>query len=333
MEYYDDDAIEEIISNVDLLEYAKKSYSFTKKSGSYFTNCPNHVDVTPSLSITPGKNLFHCFSCGVGGNILNWLMEYENLSFVEALNKAARLANVNISHLRTPSAMRLFSKLKVKEEEKKSVDRKILELSYLDEFSDEFPKEWEDEGISVEIMKKYGIKIDTKSNRIIYPVYDNNGNLIGVKGRTRFDNYKQLGIQKYMNYQKIGTTDFFIGLKENRDAIIQKNEIIIFEGIKSGMKVEAWGYDNWSASETSYLNDEQIKIILQLHIKDVVIAYDNDVPIEKIDECTKMLRKFLNVYYVLDKKHLLGDRTAKASPVDKGENTWEILYKERVKRN
>ena len=333
MEYYDDDTIEEIISKIDLLEYAEKSYSFVKKSESYFTNCPKHVDITPSLSITPEKNLFHCFSCGIGGNILNWLMEYENLSFVEALNKAARLANVSISSLKTPSAMKLFSQLKEKQDNNKSVDRTILDISYLNDFSKETPKEWENEGIDREIMSKYNIMVDNKANRIVYPVYDKEFNLLGVKGRTKFENYKQLGIQKYMNYQKIGTTDFFIGMKENKKSIINKSEMIVFEGIKSGMKAEKWGFSNWVASETSCLNDEQIKIILMLKIKDLVIAYDNDVLIEKIDDCTKMLRKFINVYYVLDKKYLLGDKTKKMSPVDCGEEVWKTLYEGRVRRN
>lgn len=331
--YYDEEQLQEISANVDLLEYAQQSYSFTKKSGSYFTNCPNHVDLTPSLSITPEKNQFHCFSCGAGGTIINWLKTYENLSFDDSVKKAARLANITISDLKTPSAMMMFSRLREKQQEEKQIEREILDSSYLNEFSNEIPQEWVDEGISADVMKRYQIKIDNKSNRIIYPVYDNDFNLIGVKGRTRFSNYKQLGLQKYMNYKKIGTTDFFVGMKENKEAILNKNEVIIFEGIKSGMKAEGWGYDNWLASDTSCLNDEQVKILLKLHIKDVVIAYDNDVDIHKIDACTELLRKFMNVYYVIDKKKILGSKKEKLSPVDKGRDIWERLYNERKKRN
>ena len=140
-------------------------------------------------------------------------------------------------------------------------------------------------------------------------------------------------IKKYQNYHKIGTTDFFIGMKENIENIKSKNEVIIFEGIKSGMKVEGWGFDNWLASETGWLNDEQVLILVKLGIKDVVIAYDTDVSLQKIKDCTKKLRRFANVYVVLDRRFkkykLLGDEKDKLSPCDKGEEVWRTLYNER----
>jgi hypothetical protein len=127
------------------------------------------------------------------------------------------------------------------------------------------------------------------------------------------------------------TTDFFVGMKENISNIKQKDEVIIFEGIKSGMKVEAWGYDNWLSSETSCLNDEQVKILIEMKIKNIVIAFDSDVDVSKIKECTKLLKKFTNVFYINDKKKLLGKKEDKLSPADAGKITWEILYGEKVK--
>jgi ribosome-interacting GTPase 1 len=120
-------------------------------------------------------------------------------------------------------------------------------------------------------------------------------------------------------------------MKENIDNIKLKDEVIVFEGIKSGMKLEAWGYDNWLASETSCLNDEQVKILIEMKIKNVVIAFDNDVDIAKIKDCTKLLKKFTNVFYIYDKKKLLGKKEDKMSPVDKSKEEWEILYREKVK--
>ena len=332
---YDNDAIIELCSKVDLLEYASQTYDFQRKGENYFTNCPKHTDLTPSLSITPDKNLFYCFSCGRSGNILNWLMEYENLKFKEALEKVVNLAgeNVNKLKLKQPNAMSLYKKIKriTEIETNKTITREILDESILNNYKTEYPQEWIEEGINPKIMAKYNVRIDDNANRIIYPVYDKDFNLIGIKGRTRYKDYKERNLMKYQNYYKIGTTDFFTGMKENLDIIKQKNEIIIFEGIKSGMKAEAWGYDNWVASETSHLNDEQIKILLDLKIKEVIIAYDNDVELQKIKDCTKMLRKFTNVFVIYDKKGLLGKKTDKLSPVDLGKDIWEILYKERMK--
>lgn len=330
---YDNEQIIELCSQVDLLEYASRTLDFEKRGESYFTNCPEHIDLTPSLSITPSKNLFHCFSCGRSGNILNWMMYYEGISFYDALQKLISMVDIDISKFKKADALILYKNLKFEQEIKNEtkLDRKIFNENLLDAYQKDIPEEWLLEGIDPDIMRKYNIRIDHKSNRIIYPVCDKDFNLIGVKGRTRFINYKEMGIQKYQNYQKIGTTDFFIGMKENIENIKHKNEVIIFEGIKSGMKVEKWGYNNWIASETSYLNEEQIKILIAMKIKNIIIAFDNDVDISKIYECTKLLRKFTNVYYIFDHNKLLGEKENKMSPCDKGMDIWKTLYKERVK--
>ena len=329
---YDNDAIIEICSRIDLLEYASKINNFEQKGDSFFTNCSKHIDLTPSLSITPSKNLFHCFSCGIGGNVINWMMEFEGLTFPQALNKAAKLADMDISKLKQPTILSLFKKLKKDNDIKpKEINRETFSESMLDKYEIDSPQEWLDEGIDPFIMYKYNIRIDDKANRIIYPVYDKDFNLIGVKGRTRYKNYKELGLQKYQNYHKIGTTDFFVGMKENINNIKLKDEVILFEGIKSGMKAEAWGFDNWLACETSCINDEQVRILIELKVKDVIVAFDNDVKFIKIKECVKLLKKFTNVFYINDKNKLLGNKEDKMSPVDKGEDVWNLLYKERVK--
>ena len=333
---YDNDTLNEMCSKIDLLEYASKSMEFEGRGDSYATHCPRHIDKTPSLIITPSKNLFHCFSCGCGGNILNWLMTFENMSFKDAVSKVANLTGTNIGKLSQCSALKFYKdvfRTQTVEYIHKSPDRVILDSSEIDKYIAETPIEWELEGIAPEIMNKYNIRIDTNANRIVYPVYDSDLNLIGFKGRTRFKNYKDMKIKKYQNYQKIGTTDFFIGMKENYENIKRKNEVIIFEGIKSGMKVEGWGYDYWLSSETGWLNDAQVLILIKLGIKDVVIAYDNDVSISKIKECTEKLRRFTNVYVVTDRKNiknrLLGSSDDKLSPCDKGKEVWETLYNEK----
>lgn len=281
---YDNEALIELCSKVDLFEYASKNMDFEGRGDSYAAHCPKHIDKTPSLVVTPSKNLFHCFSCGCGGNILNWLMTFENMSFNNAVEKVGSLAGVDINNLKQCSALKVYKNISrlYKDYKKESINRAILNVAEIEKYSDEIPEEWVEEGINPQFMKKYNIRIDHNANRIVYPVYDNDLNLIGFKGRTRFKNYKEMKIKKYQNYQKIGTTDFFIGMKENYENIKKHNEVIIFEGIKSGMKVEEWGYDYWLSSETGWLNDEQVLILIKLGIKDIVIAYDNDVALSKI---------------------------------------------------
>ena len=332
---YDKDLLYDMCQSIDLLEYASNTIDFQKRGkDSYAAHCPKHQDDTPSLFITPSKNAFHCFSCGRSGYILQWLMLYEGLDFEEAINKVSKLSGVDINNLKKCDALIFYKELcRIYRDQYKppNILRKIYPDSYLNEFLDLPPEEWVSEGISPEIMKKYKIRIDMKNNRIVYPVYDNDGNLIGVKGRTRFKNYKLMGITKYQNYQQIGTTDFFTGMLENKKNIQEKNQVIIFEGIKSGMKVEGWGYNYWLASETSCLNEDQIRILIQLNVKDVIIAFDNDVKIEKIRHNMSKLRKFTNVYAIYDRFALLGDPKEKLSPCDKGKDIFEVLLRQKIK--
>ena len=331
--HYDSEALKEMCDQIDLLEYAKQSVDFTRRGrDTYAAHCPLHVDKTPSLFITPSRNAFYCQSCHQGGNILTWLIKMEHLSFKEAVEKICQLSGKDISKMQICESLRYYKSLKrmKEDEEPKIIKRDILPEQSIEKYSDEIPQEWLDEGISADIMKKFQIRIDRSANRIVYPVRDKNFNLIGFKGRTRFQNYKSLNVQKYMNYTKIGTIDFFAGMKESHDYIKEKNEIIIFEGLKSVMKLWSWGkHFNAVSSETSVLNMEQIKIILEMGIKNVVIAYDNDVYIGEIRKKMQFLRRFVNVFAVIDSKKILNGE--KMAPVDAGEKIWNELYEERIK--
>lgn len=334
MSEIDREKLRELEDKVDLLEYAQTSFDFRKGGDdAYFCHCPLHVDKTPSLKISRNRNVFHCFSCGKGGGLLSWLMTIEKLSFNDAVEKVCKLAGGDIKNLKVSSALKFYQDIKRSTDEttviSNQIEREILPVSAIEKFSTDLPQEWIDEGISPEAMRKYQVRIDYDSNRIVYPVWDNQDRLIGFKGRTRFENYKSLKIQKYMNYTKLGVVDYFGGMKENRQNIAAKGEAIIFEGVKSGYKAYSWGVDNWLSSETSALNKQQVVVLLQAGIKNVVIAWDNDVSWEKIVEKTKTLRNFANVYAIRDTKGLLGKKEDKMSPVDKGREVWEQLYAER----
>lgn len=332
----DQDALREMCDKIDLLEYAQQTMEFHRRGDKYFTSCPLHSDSDPSLCISPEDNLWYCFSCKKGGNIINWIMVYEKLTFQQTVSKISAITGTELHSLKICDSLKYFKELKRIAEEKirKRVERKILPESYYENnFAQEIPDEWVDEGISPEVMREYNIRIDKASNRICYPIYDNDGNLIGVKGRTRFKNFKELNIKKYNNYTSIVTTDFFVGMKQNKQAIQRAGSVIVFEGIKSGLKLCSWGLgNNWLSAETSRLNEAQVKILLGMHVPEVTIAFDRDVDKTQIASCTKILSRFCNVYAVRDRYNkmrlLPGD---KDSPVDAGKEVWEQLYKERVR--
>lgn len=325
---YDQEELDVLCEQVSLLEYAEKTLEFKRiDSHNYACHCPLHVDKTPSLIIDDDENFFYCFSCGVSGNIINWLRTFEDLSFNDAVEKAADLADMDLSSLKTSDTVLFLKELSPKKNSAKSIsERKILDLGEYEKFSTEIPQEWVKEGIPPEILQKYEIRVDPRSNRIVYPVYDNEDRLIGVKGRTRFENYKQLKIMKYMNYHKIGKVDYLTGMKWARDSVRDSKKIVIFEGLKSVMKMDAWGYHNCVSAETSHLNKDQIKLLIGMGLKEVTIAFDKGVNVRKLD--LGMLPMFTNVYGIVDKYNSLNDKDA---PVDQGREIWEELYESRVR--
>ena len=325
----DNDQLKEMCDKVDLFDYVSQQLEPKKKQGiNWFFTCPNHVDKTPSLSVNTQKNYFYCFSCGVGGNILSWMMKMEHLTFNQAVEKLGRLTGTELKNLKQCETMKVFKKMRsCSSQTTEPLNRVYMMPESYDEYSVDYPQEWIDEGITKDAMRKFNIRVDNISNRIVYPVYDSAGKYICPKGRTRFKAYKEMGLSKYINYGKIGTTDFFVGMKENRDEILATKKIIIFEGIKSVLKAYGWGYKNCVAAETSALNEEQIKLLISLGVKDVTIAFDSDVDVAKINKAVYMLRRFAKVYIIKDTHQLLGEKEA---PVDRGKEVFEQLLNERV---
>lgn len=330
---YDDDMIEQICANVDLLEYISQSIELTKKNKDYFGRCPLHIDKTPSFSVTPSKNCFFCFGCGRGGGIIQYLTEYEGLSYDESVNKAAQLAQIDLSKMCQSETMKWLKKIKKScKIEHKEINHKELPENTLNDYLLQLPQEWLDEGISENVMQLFGIRIDNRANRIIYPVYDNKGKLINIKGRTRYSNYKDMGLAKYINYYKVGAMDYFQGLNVCMPFIKQKNEVIVFESIKSVMKAFDWGYKNCISAEKHTLTDEQVSLLIQLKVN-IVFAYDSDVSYYQKDVKPDIdrLKRLTNVFLIIDRQKLLGGVSAKNAPVDLGKDIWEILYNNKVK--
>ena len=320
-------------SKIDLLEYMERTVDFVKHSGNtHYCLCPFHDEDTASLAVNEEKQFWHCFGCGKSGSIYTWIQLTENLSFPQAVQKVAELTNSELHEYTESKTMSFFKELgKLQKSKTEIVNRTILDINkdYYQKYVDESPQEWIDEGITEEELKKYDIRIDPTSNRIVYPVFSNDDELISVKGRTRFKNFKDLKIMKYINFFKLGgRLDFYQCMQQARDSINSSGEIIIVEGIKSVMKLDQWGFHNTVSAETSKLNEYQIELLIRMKVRDVVIAFDKDVQMKKIRECTELLKRFTNVYVVYDKWGLLKD---KDSPCDRGREVWQTLYDKRIK--
>lgn len=329
---YDDEMIQEISDNVDILGYIEQSIDLKKRGKDYFGNCPKHLDMTPSFSVTPDKNSFYCFSCGRGGGIIQYLVEFEKMSYDDAIIKASKLASIDLSTMCQSQTVRINKRIrKIKQKEEITIHQ-TLEIKELKQYRTGAVKEWLDEGIRQEEIDLFEIRLDDRSNRIIYPVYDINSNLINIKGRTRFPDYKKMGLCKYINYFKVGTIDYFQGLNITMPYVKQSGEIKIFESIKSVMKLFGNGIKDSASAEKHTLTDEQIKLLIKLRVN-VVFCYDSDVSyIEKeVKRNIDTLKRFTNVYLIEDKEKLLGGKEAKNSPIDKGFKLWEQLYANKRK--
>ena len=323
---------DKIIAEVDIGSHIGQ-YVSLKPHGrnELFACCPFHNEKTPSFTVTPSTGLFYCFGCKTSGTVIQFEQQMFGLSYGQAVEKLANQYGIDREMRPTSESillMRKYNKVKKKFDEVSS--HVVLPSDYMNRFVDSPATEWINEGISAEKQKEFGVRIDMSSNRIVYPVYDVCGNLINVKGRTRYADYKALGIPKYINYFKIGDLDYFQGLNKTKTAIEERHEMIIFESVKSVMKAELFGTPNVVSAETCALNIFQIRLILSMHC-DVVIAFDNDVSRAESAKFLSTLRKYTNVYWIDDKERLLGSYKDKMAPVDKGKEIWDYLYERKIR--
>ena len=331
---YNEDMLDQMAEQIDLLEYAENTMEFVKKGKQYFTHCPLHIDNTPSLCITPEVNKWYCHSCHRGGTIYGWIQTFENKTFQESVERVSELTGTEYEEYIESETVSIYKEInkcnRVKPDEK--IERKILDFNvdYLSKYKDEIPNEWVKEGILPDVMKIYNIKVDNNSRRIVYPVLDQQGNFVSVKGRTRLANFKDLGIPKYINFYPVGVVDYMQGWQVAEKEIKNKNTVIIFEGIKSCMKSYGWGIRNTVASETSELSEGQIKFLIKNGLSEVIIAWDNDKSFQEIinNDKIQMLKWFTKVSVIHDKKGLLCQD--KMAPVDAGEEIYKKLLRERV---
>ena len=333
LDNYDDEMLQQINENADLLGYVSQFLELEKKGDDYFAHCLAHTDKTPSLSFTPAKNSYYCFSCHRSGGIIGYLIDFEGLEFEDAVEKAARLAKVDLSKMCHSNTITFLKKMKILSEPKQApYQHQILEWKEFNKYKHEPVQEWIDEGIEQVVMDLFDIRIDAGRNKIVYPVCDINGNLINIKGRTRNKNFKALKIPKYINYFAVGVMDYFQGLNITLPYVKEANEIIIFESVKSVMKAYGWGYKNCASAEKHTLTKEQVDLLLKLKVN-IVFAYDSDVNYKDsgVRQSIDKLKRITNVYIIQDKNRLLGGRETKNAPVDLGKETWEELYSNRKK--
>lgn len=230
--------VAEIIEAIDIAEYISHFVDLEAKGGELWGLSPFKDENTPSFSLNPEKKFWYDFSAGVGGNLIDFVMMYHHVSVrgaVGLLKQYAHISEQNGSLPQRLEATRIARKYRNQVKPRLISTAKPLPPNYMEryEFRKDKLKLWADEGISWDIMQKYSIRYDAFDNRIVYPIKDYEGRIISVCGRTCDPDFKAKRIRKYTYFHEMGTVDTLYGFSDNKNAILEAKEIILFEGAKS----------------------------------------------------------------------------------------------------
>ena len=322
----DMDAIAESVS---ISDYIGQYLELEERNGDLWSLSPFTNERTASFSVTPDKNLFYDFSSGKGGNVVTFAKLYHKVDHDSAVRMVAKFAGIDpdaeeYRRFESTKSLKRLSKLKPIPP---SPDRTFLLPDIMNRypFDEEGLKPWLDEGIGISSLRKFEVRYDASNNSILFPIKDEHGNILVIKARLLDQRKLDRGVPKYSCLSKWGSNDTLYGLFENRQAILDNKEVIIFEGEKSVMKCDSWGIGNAVAALTSHLNEAQIRILIGLGVN-VVIAFDKGVDVWA-DTNIRKLRHFTKVSAIIDAKNLIQEKSA---PVDAGKDVYTELYKDAV---
>ena len=319
--------ITQINNSISIVEYASQYLELRqgvgRRSNEYWTPCCFHGgDINPSLSFNSEKNVYKCMGCDSKGYLINFIMQYHKLSFPKAVEHVLQLVDIDIEEKEPSKIMDFLYKSNIKKDPRDNLNRIYLPENIMNQYTNKPIKEWLTEGMSQEILDKYEVRYDEKSNAIVFPIKDVEHKILAIKARTLYQNYQDLGIAKYIYYNSIGTNDFLFGLNQNMKNIKLKNEVIVVEAEKGVMILDSFGFDNVVSISTKIMTQKQVELLLSLKCN-IIFAFDKDVAEKELYKIITPFSLFTNVQYVYDKDNLL---KSKDSPYDKGIEIWQNLF-------
>ena len=306
---YSDELLEEIRSRNDIVDVVSQ-YVILKRSGrNYFGLCPFHNEKSPSFSVSPDKQIFHCFGCGVGGNVFHFIMKIENISFIESVQMLAERAGINLpssSNYEDEKIAKLKAKVydvnkftaefyhknlykpesKLGQEyiKKRKLDNNTLKsfmIGYSGQF-DELYKALRKEGFEDEEIlasglvnkSKNGMYIDRYRNRVMFPIQDVRNRVIAFGGRVLDDSKpKYINSPENIVYSK-GRNLFGLNVARKNNPGIMKR-LLIVEGYMDAISLFQRGITNVVASLGTALTDAQGRL-LRKSTEQVILGYDAD---------------------------------------------------------
>ncbi len=305
--------IDELMRRTDIIEVIESMFPLQKKGQNYMACCPFHEEKTPSFAVNPQKQFFYCFGCGESGTAIDFLMKYQNLGFVEAIEDLAnragleiprsnRSGNFNQSHNQTDVLLEVVNhaSLWFQEQLKSSPDHKTatgylqsrgLNAEMITEFGIGFaPDSWN--GLTgglgktpsqLDKLMKAGLinkseqgknrYFDRFRGRIIFPIEDSRGRVVGFGGRDLTDKGP-----KYLNSPE---TPLFhkgrelYGLHRARRAIGKQKRSIVVEGYMDVVSLVQFGIENVVAALGTATTPHQVQLLFRL-APDIVFCFDGD---------------------------------------------------------
>lgn len=306
------DEIEEIKKKIDIVEFINQHVSLKKTGRNFKALCPFHQEKTPSFIVSPERQIWHCFgSCGEGGDIFTFLMKRENIEFFEALKILAKKAGVRlkdsgkwstgkaqekekiyeINHLTSEFYQFLLTCHKVGKKALDYLASRGIKKESIEKFSLGYaPASWRSllpflkkKGYSEEELERAGLVIKQPSRyydrfrgRIIFPLKDHRGNIVGFSGRTLDPEVREA---KYINTPETLTYhkgDLLYGLDMAKGAIREADEVIVTEGEFDVISSHQVGIKNIVAIKGSALTENHARL-LKRFTENTTLALDSDL--------------------------------------------------------
>lgn len=306
--YYSDELIEEIRAKNDIVDVISGYVRLQKKGSSHFGLCPFHNEKSPSFSVSRNKQMYYCFGCGAGGNVITFLMEYENYSFLEAVQVLAERAGIELPKmeysreakekadlkaalLEINKAAAQYFYVQLKSPQGRTAHRYLTErglsedtmkafgLGYSNKTNDDLYQYLRKKGYTEEMIRQAGlISTDEKHgvydkfwNRVMFPIMDANSRVIGFGGRVMGD-----AKPKYLNSPETPVFDKsrnLYGLHRARTS--RKPYFLLCEGYMDVISMHQAGFTNAVASLGTALTAGHASLIKR-YVQEVYLVYDSD---------------------------------------------------------
>ena len=305
--YFSEELIEEIRQRNDIVDVISGYVKLQKKGSSYFGLCPFHNEKSPSFSVSRQKQMYYCFGCGAGGNVITFIMEYENYTFAEAVRLLAERAGVDIPEVEYSQEAKQKADLKatlleinklaakyfyaqLKTEQAKHAHTYLTRrglseetitafgLGYSNKYSDDLYKYLKTKGYSDELLVKAGLVSASEKgvydkfwNRVMFPIMDANNRVIGFGGRVMGE-----GEPKYLNSPETEIFDKSRNLYGlNRARTSRKSYFLICEGYMDVIALHQAGFTNAVASLGTAFTPGHAALIKR-YVNEVYLTFDSD---------------------------------------------------------